>query len=185
MTLTKYIALLRGVNVGGKNKVPMADLRKTFEANGFTDVSTYINSGNIFFTSDEDDSLTLKTICQNLIQEAFNLEIPVYVQSTENLITTLTHAPEWWNQDKESIVHNVIFVIPPITVSDVIAEIGEVTLAYDQYFVHTDVIYWSAPLKNYSRSKLSKINSLPIGKHVTIRNANTMNKLVALSKVVQ
>lgn len=184
MTLTKYIALLRGVNVGGKNKVSMADLRRTFETYGFSDVSTYINSGNIFFTSDEDDSLTLKTICQNLIQEAFNLEIPVFVLPTEDLIAALDHAPEWWNQDKESI-NNVIFVIPPMTFGGLLAEIGEPKLEYEQILAHGNTIYWTAPLKTYSRSKWSHLNTNAIKKHVTIRNANTMNKLVALSKVVQ
>lgn len=180
--MVKYIALLRGINVGGKNKVPMADLRKTFETYGFTDVSTYINSGNIFFTSSETDAMTLKTICQNLILEAFNLDISVFVLPTEDLITAIDHAPEWWNQDKES-VNNVIFVIPPMTFEGLLAEIGEPKQEYEQIIAYGNTIYWTAPLKTYSRSKWSHLNTNAIKKHVTIRNANTMNKLVELSKV--
>lgn len=178
--MIKYIALLRGINVGGKNKIPMADLRKTFEAYGFTDVSTYINSGNIFFTSTEKDSMTLKTICQNLILEAFNLEISVYVLPTDELIASIENAPEWWNRDKES-ANNVIFIIPPMTFEGLQAEIGTPKTEYEQIIAHGNTIYWTAPLKTYSRSRWSHINTHPIKKHVTIRNANTMNKLVELS----
>lgn len=159
--MIKYIALLRGINVGGKNKIPMADLRKTFEAYGFTDVSIYINSGNIFFTSTEKDPMSLKTICQNLIFETLNLEISVCVLSTEELIASIENAPERWNQDKES-VNNVIFIIPPMTFEELQAEIGAPKIEHEQIIAHGNTIYWTAPLKTYSRSRWSHINTNPI-----------------------
>lgn len=64
----RYLALLRGINVGGKNKVAMAELRDCFEAQGFADVSTYINSGNIFFSSDETDEVKLVEVCEAAIE---------------------------------------------------------------------------------------------------------------------
>ena len=68
MRLTKYIALLRGINVGGKNIIKMTDLKTAFEGCGFQNVSTYINSGNILFDSELNES-SIKTTCENLIAE--------------------------------------------------------------------------------------------------------------------
>lgn len=73
--------------------------------------------------------MTLKTICQNLILEAFNLEISVYALPTDELIASIENAPEWWDRDKES-VNNVIFIIPPMTFEGLQAEIGTPKIDY-------------------------------------------------------
>ena len=68
----KYIALLRGINVGGKNRVPMKELQKCFLDAGFTGVQTYINSGNVLFEAEiESDEKTLQKVCQTIIQTSF------------------------------------------------------------------------------------------------------------------
>lgn len=72
-----YIALLRGVNVGGKNPVPMAQLKTALEERGFSHVSTYINSGNIFFASPRQDVIQLQNCCRQVILDRFGLDIAV------------------------------------------------------------------------------------------------------------
>lgn len=174
-----YIALLRGVNVGGKNRVVMATLKERFEQHGFTNVVTYLNSGNVIFSSEETDVLQLTKECENLIEETFELKIIVTIVSAEALLKALEKMPEWWNTDKES-KHNVIFVIPPTTTEEVIASVGEAKAEFEKVAYHERVIFWSAPIKTFSRSRWSKIVGTKMYSRITIRNANTVNKLAEL-----
>ena len=174
-----YIALLRGVNVGGKNRVVMATLKKRFEQHGFTNVITYLNSGNILFSSEETDVLQLANICEQLIEAEFGLQITVTIISKATLLEALEQMPEWWNADKES-KHNVIFVIPPTTTEEVIVSVGEAKAEYETVKYHGQVIFWSAPIKTFSRTRWSKIVGNKMYNRVTIRNANTVTKLAEL-----
>lgn len=175
-----YIALLRGINVGGKNKISMPLLKQSFEEIGFLNVTTYINSGNIIFSSENQDKTALIAACEAVIIEKFMLTIPVTIVSASELSDTLANAPEWWDIDKESI-HYAIFVISPIKVEEVYAAVGEIKPEYEQIAHHGEVIFWSAPLKTFQKARWSKIASSSVNNHVTIRNANTVNKLLSLS----
>ena len=90
--MTKYIALLRGINVGGKNKVDMKRLKAAFSEAGFFDVTTYINSGNVIFCGDMDEATAQKT-CEALIFNTFGLHIAIVVLSAGELAGALAHAP--------------------------------------------------------------------------------------------
>ena len=89
--MMKYIALLRGINVGGKNKVPMAELKQVFAALNFQNISTYINSGNVIFDTAATDILSLQQQCQAAILEHFQIEVPVAVISVTDLKAALAH----------------------------------------------------------------------------------------------
>ncbi len=179
--LEKYIALLRGINVGGKNKISMPLLRIAFEEIGFLDVVTYINSGNVIFSSDIQDKNELIRKCESLIADKLMLNIPVTIISANDLSETLNNAPEWWDIDKESINY-AIFVIPPASVEEVFAGVGEAKPEYEKVAHYDNVIFWSAPLKTFSKTRWSKIASSSVNNNVTIRNANTVNKLLLLTK---
>lgn len=179
--LEKYIAFLRGINVGGKNKIPMPELKKSFEEIGFLEVVTYINSGNVIFSSDIEDIGELIKKCESIIVDKFTLNIPVTVVSVSDLETTLEKAPEWWNIDKDSI-HYAIFLISPISVEEVYEGVGEIKPEFESIAHHNNVIFWSAPLKTFSKSRWSKVASSSVNNNVTIRTANTVNKLLLLSK---
>ena len=81
--MPKYIALLRGINVGGKNKISMPVLKAAFEAAGFPDVGTYINSGNVVFRAEGEDTMTLQQMCRQIIMDTFHLDIITAVFSAE------------------------------------------------------------------------------------------------------
>jgi uncharacterized protein (DUF1697 family) len=179
--MEKYIALLRGVNVGGKNQILMPELKKAFENADFMDVSTYINSGNILFSADEVDAVALQQKCRQTVFDAFRLDISIAVLSATELCEALDHAPMWWNTNPAS-KHNAIFVIAPADVSAVIESVGEHKPEYEQVFHYGRVIFWSAPLETFSRTRWSKIVSTPAYGNVTIRNANTAKKLAQLSR---
>lgn len=180
----RYIALLRGINVGGNNKLPMPALKKAFEEAGFTGVSTYINSGNVLFFSDMEDEQLLKQRCETLIEENFALKIPVAVVAAQTLVDAMAHAPPWWNTDKQS-KHNAIFVLPPATVHSVFQQVGEAKPEYEQVGFYGNVIFWSAPIKTFSKTRWSKVVGTAAYGSITIRNANTANKLAQLVQTEQ
>lgn len=178
-----YIALLRGVNVGGKNRVVMETLKERFEQFGFTNVKTYLNSGNVIFSSKETELQKLTKVCEQIIADEFNLAIAVTIVPGEDLLEALKQMPEWWNIDKES-KHNAIFVIAPTTTEDVIEAVGEAKAEYEKVAYHNRVIFWSAPIKTFSRTRWSKIVSSKCYDRITIRNANTVTKLAELIKEI-
>lgn len=179
--MVKYIALLRGINVSGRNKIAMPQLRAAFEERGFTEVTTYINSGNVLFSSDIQERKKLIDSCEALILEHFDLNISVAIVAVDELAEAITHAPDWWDQAAETI-HYAIFMIPPMTVTEVFAAVGEIKPEYEKIAHHDNVIFWSAPRKTFNKARWSKIASSTVNHHVTIRNANTVKKLIAMSK---
>ncbi len=179
--MERYIAFLRGINVGGKNKISMPELKELFEQNGFLDVITYINSGNIIFSSDNNDESKLKEECEACIADRFQMKIPVAIISVKDLSAAYDHAPLWWGQDKDS-KHNAIIIIPPVTVEEVFEEVGEIKPEYEAVAYYGRVVFWSAPLKTFSRTRWSKIVGTSLYDSITIRNANTVIKLLQLVK---
>lgn len=177
----RALALLRGVNVGGNNKISMAALKQVFLQHGFADVVTYINSGNILFTHESGDALALQETCRRLIQQHFALDIVLAVLPVEQLHDALAHAPDWWNADGEA-KHNAIFVIPPATAEEVMAQVGDIRPEYERLAAHGPVIFWSAPLATFSRTRYSKVVGTPAYGSITIRNANTALKLAELGR---
>ena len=123
--MKRYVALLRGINISGKNKVPMAELKKVFEELGFTEVKTYLNSGNVIFSSEKNNIGSLTGQIETMIKNQFGLDIPVFVTSKEDLKDILHHAPDWWGTENKEIYDNLIFIMPPATFAEVWDEIGE------------------------------------------------------------
>lgn len=177
--MTRYIALLRGINVGGNNKIVMPELKAAFERQEFKNVVTYINSGNILFDSGL-ELQAVKTACESLLEKDFGLKITVGIISASDLIEALEHAPEWWNNGADS-KHNAIFVIPPATAEEVCASVGEAKPEYENVAFHSNVIFWSAPIKTFSHTRWSKVvTNKSVYNLITIRNANTVLKLAAM-----
>ncbi|HVI40935.1 MAG TPA: DUF1697 domain-containing protein [Anaerovoracaceae bacterium] len=176
----KYIALLRGINVGGNNKVPMKDLKTCFENAGFLNVMTYINSGNVIFDSEEQNIGMLTKKCEEIIEKRFGFPIGLALIDVNALKEALDHAPEWWGDDPDS-KHNAIFVIQPATAEGIISDVGNVKPEYEQVYAYKEMIFWSAPLTTFSRTRWSKIVGTKAYQYITIRNANTARKLLELA----
>jgi uncharacterized protein (DUF1697 family) len=176
----KYIALLRGINVGGNNRVPMAELRHCFESLGYTNVKSYINSGNIIFDTNEQDIAKLIKKCEQAIEDVFGFHVICCVITASELHDALKHAPDWWGLD-DGKKHNAIFVIPPATAASIMKVVGETKPEYEKVTSHGSTIFWSAPLRTFSHTRYSKIVGTSAYKSITIRNSNTTKKLVELS----
>lgn len=92
----KYIVLLRGINISGKNKLPMSELKKVLEENQYTNVSTYLNSGNVILESNTKNEGTIMKDIYEIVKAKFNLEIPIFVTNESALESILSNSPEWW-----------------------------------------------------------------------------------------
>ncbi len=178
--MTRYVALIRGINVGGKGKVSMTQLKEELITAGFKDVSTYINSGNVIFSSLKTNITGLVEEFELILKHKFSVETHVAVISVEEFHDDFTHAPKWWGVDDDK--HNVLFVIAPATSEEIYKEVGEAKPEYEKVDFRGHMIFWSAPLKTFSRSRWSKIVGTPAYNKVTIRNANTTKKLIELTK---
>ncbi len=175
----QYVALLRGINVGGNSKVSMSLLKACFEKVGFSDVSTYINSGNVIFKSTKKDTHSLQKLCEQTVEKEFGFPISCCVITAEMLVNSLRDAPSWWGDDP-AIKHNALFVIPPASAETIMREVGEAKPEYEQVAAVGPIIFWSAPLKTFSRTRYSKIVGTSAYQSITIRNANTTRKLCVL-----
>ena len=179
--MKRYIALLRGINISGKNKVPMAELKKCFEALGVMEVKTCLNSGNVIFSSAEADVTALTDRVERMIQCEFGLDIPVFIIPQEELADILRHAPDWWGiEDKESY-DNLIFILPPATFPEVYHEIGAPKEGLEKIQEYQSVVFWSFSRKDYQKTNWwPKSARADIGSKLTIRTANTVRKIVNL-----
>ena len=179
--MKRYVALLRGINISGKNKIPMAKLKIEFERLGFIEVKTYMNSGNVIFSSDEDDIEKITKQIETMIKQQFGFDIPVFVISKEKLEDILRNAPDWWGNDNKEIYDNLIFIMPPITFSDLYNEIGEPKEELEKIKDYKETVFWSFSRKDYQKTNWwSKTASANISTKLTIRTANTVRKIVSM-----
>ena len=179
----KYIALLRGINISGKNKISMSELKLELEKNKYQNVITYLNSGNVIFQSDIDSKEAITDNIHKIIKNKFNLEIPVFVMTAIELEVVLNNAPNWWGNANKEVYHNLIFIIPPTKYEEVYNTIGKPKEGIERIQEYNNYIFWSYDLKNYRKSNWwSKTASTDIKDKITIRTANTMKKVLEICK---
>lgn len=157
----------------------MKELKLILEEKGYQHVQTYLNSGNILFDSESGDETVLKTELEQILFEHFHLEIPLVLLTSEELLQAVSHAPFWWGKDPES-KHNVLFIMPPCTAAEVMNDVGAHKPEYESVGSFENAIFWSAPLKTFSRTRWSKIVGKSTYHCVTIRNANTVRNLAKM-----
>ena len=157
----------------------MPDLKAGFTEIGGVDVVTYLNGGNVIFSMDENDEKDLTVKINKMIQERFDLDIPVFVIKQQVLKEVLNKAPDWWGMDNKEIYDNLIFVMPVSTAESIAKMIGEPTKELEQVFVYDNAIFWSFDRVKYSKANWWKKTASPgIGELLTIRTANTLRKIV-------
>ena len=179
--MIRYIALLRGINISGKNKISMPELKTALGEKGFADVKTYLNSGNVIFSDDEPDAVKLSERIRTIILETFHLEIPVFVISQDELKSLLSKAPSWWGSDCKDIYDNLIFAIAPNSIGTVAEKIGEPSAELEKVQICENVAFWSFDRKLYAKANWWKKTATPgIGEIVTIRTANTLRKIAEM-----
>lgn len=175
----EYIAFLRGINISGKNKIVMSELKTEFEQLGFSDVSTYLNSGNVVFASESASITEIKSVIEAMINDKFSLDIPVHVVSKEHLVDILDNAPSWWGTGNKEIYDNLIFVITEDTTDEICNMLGRPSDGLELVQVYKDVIFWTFDRKAYQKCNWwKKTAGAGIAEKLTIRTANTVKKLL-------
>lgn len=179
--MKRYIAFLRGINISGKNKVPMAELKANFEELGFAEIKTYLNSGNVVFSSNQDDKEIIASQLEWMIKESFCFNIPVFVISKDELEGVLRHAPDWWGNEDTEVYDNLIFIMKPATFHEVFHEIGAPKDGLEQIQDYKEIVFWSFSRKDYQKTNWwSKTASVNISNKLTIRTAGTVRKVCGM-----
>lgn len=180
--LKVFVALLRGVNVGGNNIVSMRELKESFEKLGFAQVSTYINSGNVIFATKEIDARKLEKKIELMLVEEFELDAKVVVRSLAELARLVESLPSSWNGDQDWR-YNVIFLRHTIDSEKILDELiakGD----HEQISYRPGTVLWSAKASEINRTNMQKLSSRKIFRDMTVRNLNTTKKLHELMKKV-
>jgi uncharacterized protein (DUF1697 family) len=177
--MTIYVALLRGINVGGKNLIKMPALKACFEANGFEDVATYIQSGNVLFASRDTRTADMTDRIEEMLAEAFDYLPTVVVRSRRQMRAIVDRAPKGFGARPAKYRYDVIFLREPLSAETAIKEVPT-NPAVDEAHAGTGVLYFSRLTARATASRLNKIVSSPIYPSVTIRNWNTTTKLLSL-----
>ena len=179
----KYIALLRGINISGKNKISMSELKKILEENRYKNVITYLNSGNVIFEGNTDNKENMMQDIYKIVKNKFNLEIPIFIISQLELEDILNNNPEWWGTENKEIYDNLIFIITPTKYEEVYNTIGNPREEIEKIKEFKNSIFWSYDLKNYRKSNWwNKTASTNIKDRITIRTANTMKRILEICK---
>ena len=170
----RYVALLRGINVGGRTLVKMADLKTCFEQLGLEDVSTYIASGNVLFGSG-DDAAELATTIEAAIEQRFELPVKVVVLDRASYARIVKAIPKPWIGDG-SLRANVAFVRPGTDAKAVVRDL-EPDPAVEEVKAVKGAILWATRRDALNRSVMRKLIAGAAYKELTVRNLNTTLKL--------
>ncbi len=170
-----YVALLRGINVGGNNKVDMKTLKTSFETLGHTDVITYINSGNIIFRSDNADVKQLETKLEKQIEDDFGLSIRVILRTLANISLVEKAIPISWTNDS-TMKTDVMFLWEEVDSPRVLEQLT-IKPDIDEVKYVNGAVIWRVDRDKVTRSGLLKIIGSDLYKLMTIRNVNTLRKI--------
>lgn len=179
--MTRYALLVRGINVGGKNKVVMAELCQELTELGLEKVETYINSGNVFFTSTDSKSQLIEEL-----ETFFGVYYP-FIQSfsllsQEDYEAEVENLPAWWNEDLAR--KDVLFYTEGLDVDQVIATVESLELKDEMLHFGKLGIFWGKfSEETYSKTAYHKhLLKMPFYRHITIRNAKTFDKIGQMLK---
>lgn len=174
--MTRYALLVRGINVGGKNKVVMAQLRQELTGLGLENVETYINSGNIFFTSTAPKAQLVEKL-----EVFFEVHYP-FIQSfsllsQEDYEEELNNLPDWWTKDLAR--KDVLFYTEDLEVDQVIEKVNSLELVDEVLHFGKLGIFWGklSEASYYKTAYHKRLLKMPFYRQITIRNAKTFDKI--------
>jgi len=173
-----HVALLRGINVGGANKIDMRQLKAVFEAAGMTSARTYINSGNVVFSTDLPDRAQIAKLLEDAIEARFGFAVSVLVRSVDEIRSVVDALPADWTNDQMTKC-DVLFLWDEIDHPSILGQLHFDPAMEDVRYTPGAVI-WRVDRRNASRSRLTRIVGTPLYRQMTIRNCNTARKLLEL-----
>lgn len=179
--MSRVVALLRGVNVGGRHKIPMADLREVVQSVGLTEVQTYIQSGNVIATDPQNRTTeALAAAVSSAVQDEFGFEVPTVVVQADRLLQVLAACP-WPHVEDPRCVHGMFY---PAALPDHMAEQAHDLVSEgdsEQVRLDHDVLWLHTPdglSKSRMAERLMRL-ALPDGRRATARNLRSLREITA------
>jgi uncharacterized protein (DUF1697 family) len=177
--MARYLALLRGINVGGKNLIRMTELATCLGENGLSSVTTYIASGNVLFEARDSSAAALTVRLEKVLAETFSYRASVVLLDRRQLRRIVARAPEGFGRRPALERYDVLFLKPPLT-SRAALPILPAREGVDRVSAGPGVLYFSRLVRRAAESRLARVVSMPIYQSMTIRNWNTTTRLLEL-----
>ena len=174
-----YVAFLRGVNVGGKSIVSMAAIKEALVALGLSEVRTYINSGNVIFSTRASDAQRLTARIEKALERHTGMAIKVLVTDHKTLKTMVDAIPRSWVDDKTMRTY-VLLLWKELDDRKILDRLP-IRPGVDELRYTRGAVVWRVDRENVGRSQMNRIVGTPLYKKITIRSANTMRKLNELT----
>jgi uncharacterized protein (DUF1697 family) len=176
--MTRYVALLRGINVGGNNLIGMEALAAAFRAAGYDDVRTHLQSGNALFTSASRSGTRLESAIETVLQERFGTHVPVIVRSRDALMETIEAAPA--DHGSADLRSDVYFLKHPLTAAEVMEQMPALRDGVDSVAPGPGAIYFSRTVAQATKTRITRLYALPVFKRITVRSWRTTTRLLDL-----
>lgn len=179
--MTTLLVLLRGINVGGRNKIGMTELRQAFADMGFAEPRTYIQSGNVVMGSRRANSPRTVAAIERALSETFGYEARVVVRDLAQMTTVVRQIPKDWDVGDASMRYNVLFTSHRLTPKQLIAQLKPKP-NIESVRAGAQALYWSAPFATVTKTAMVKISAHPAYGELTIRNLRTTLALLDLMR---
>lgn len=176
--MPSYVALLRGINVGGKNRLPMPELAAAFRDAGHEDVRTYLQSGNVLFNADRTPGAELEDAVERMLQGRFGLPILVVIRSRDELAATVAAAPS--DHGSEKLRSDVFFLKHPDAAEATFAELPELRDGVDSVALGPGAIYFSRVAERAGKTRIQRLMSMPVFQQMTVRSRRTTTRLLEM-----
>ena len=179
MAAATHVALIRGINVGGRNPVPMARLRESLAERGYADTRTYIQSGNVLVSAPGRSAAEVTSIVEACLAEDFDVATVVVSVAAGTLRTAVEHAPAGFGARPEEFHSDVAFLRPGVDSADALAAFG-IREGVDTAWAGDGVVYFQRLSAQRTRSRMSTVTASPVYRDMTIRNWRTTTTLVGM-----
>ena len=171
-----YVALLRGINVGGRNLIRMPDLADSFRDAGYGDVSTYLQSGNVLFSANRKKGPKLEAEVEAMLEERFGMPLLVVIRSRDELAQTIDAAPA--NHGSPKLRSDIFFLKHPLTAEEALAEMPELREDVDSVAPGPGAIYFSRVAARATKTRIQKFMAMPVFQQMTVRTWGTSIRLL-------
>ena len=175
----KFLALLRGINVGGRNLITKDQLQSIFEDLNLTKVRTYIQSGNILFRGGKKSSKILTRAIEKRLSTRLNCVARAAVMSYDEYVSAIESAPSDWGTHA-LYKHDALFTLDGTTPVDVLAQLPTPKKDIETISIGPGVVFWSTSVEHRTKTTFMKLPAAPVYEQLTIRNHKTVFNLLQL-----
>ncbi len=174
-----FLALLRGINVGGQNVISKAELVRCFEDLGYAGVRTYIQSGNVLFLAGETRVAELTRAIEKRLTERLGQSVRAVVFPRARYRAAVRAAPASWGRDDDR-KHNALFTLRGTTPRRAVAQLPALKGDIESLAIGPGVVFWSISKEHQTRTTWMKVAASPVYQQVTVRNHRTVFRLLEL-----